>query len=47
MSIIVSEIKNYLLELQSNLCQTFSAIDGKTSFRKEEWTRDSNWPNAR
>lgn len=41
MSILVSEVKNYLLELQKRLCLGFSEIDGEKSFQQQTWSRDS------
>lgn len=38
MSVPINTIKNYLLQLQENICATLSAIDGQ-DFIRDEWTR--------
>lgn len=36
---MILPIKNYLLNLQQDLCQQFSQIDGRATFREDRWER--------
>lgn len=35
----ITQVKNYLLQLQHQLCQRFEAMDGKSQFNEDAWTR--------
>lgn len=38
-SIIISDIKNYLLNLQLQICNKLSEVDGQSSFHEDAWMR--------
>lgn len=35
----INQIKNYLLQLQDNICQTLEHLDGQAQFKEDVWTR--------
>jgi coproporphyrinogen III oxidase len=37
----VARVKDYLLGLQDNICQTLETEDGKAKFRQDEWQREA------
>ncbi|GBL06233.1 oxygen-dependent coproporphyrinogen oxidase [Glaciecola sp. KUL10] len=36
----IDQVKDYLLKLQDNICQTLSLCDGKGEFQQDEWVRE-------
>lgn len=36
----IEKVKQYLLKLQDNICQTLELVDGKGSFVEDEWQRE-------
>lgn len=36
----IDQVKDYLLKLQDNICQTLSLCDGKGEFQQDEWARE-------
>ncbi len=39
-SINIAQVKNYLLNLQTSICEALAKADGKASFIKDEWQRE-------
>ena len=37
---MINSVKNYLLNLQQSICTKLEAIDGKTKFLQDDWTRE-------
>jgi coproporphyrinogen III oxidase len=38
----ITQIRNYLLKLQKDLCQQLSTLDGKESFQQDHWERKNS-----
>ncbi len=36
----IEKVKQYLLKLQDNICQTLELVDGKGSFVEDNWQRE-------